>query len=173
MAVEPEGAKATVEHAGKTYYFCCTACATKFEADPRKYLNGASDTAISLIQLVGEPVESARSVQLGGNWPASKPAQTQPKGEAYICPMDPDVRQEQPGACPKCGMALEPQIPAAPATRVEYTCPMHSQIVRPGPGSCPICGMALEPRTVTVGDEANPELADMTRRFWISVALAL
>ena len=87
--------------------------------------------------------------------------------------MDPEVRQDHPGACPKCGMALEPEIPAAPTTRVEYTCPMHSQIVRSGPGSCPICGMALEPRTVTVGDEANPELADMTRRFWISVALAL
>jgi Cu+-exporting ATPase len=67
-------------------------------------------------------------------------------------------------------MALEPEMPVA-APRVEYTCPMHPQIVRPGPGSCPICGMALEPRTVTAQDEENPELRDMTRRFWISVAL--
>lgn len=52
----------------------------------------------------------------------------------------------------------------------EYTCPMHPQIVRPGPGSCPICGMALEPRQVTT-EESNPELANMTRRLWISVAL--
>jgi len=52
-----------------------------------------------------------------------------------------------------------------------YTCPMHPQIVRDAPGSCPICGMALEPREVT-GEEANPELADMTRRLWISIALA-
>ena len=57
------------------------------------------------------------------------------------------------------------------ATRVEYTCPMHPEIVRPGPGSCPICGMALEPRTVTAQEEDNPELRDMTRRFWISLAL--
>ena len=57
------------------------------------------------------------------------------------------------------------------ATRVEYTCPMHSEIVRPGPGHCPICGMALEPRTVTAQEEENAELRDMTRRFWISVAL--
>ena len=57
------------------------------------------------------------------------------------------------------------------ATRVEYTCPMHPEIVRPGPGHCPICGMALEPRTVTAQEEDNPELRDMTRRFWISVAL--
>jgi len=87
--------------------------------------------------------------------------------------MDPEVRQDRPGACPKCGMALEPEVPAAPATRVEYTCPMHPRIIRPGPGSCPICGMALEPRTVTVEDEKNPELADMTRRFWISAVLAI
>lgn len=52
-----------------------------------------------------------------------------------------------------------------------YTCPMHPQIVRDGPGSCPICGMALEPREVTA-EHANPELADMTRRLWIGIALA-
>jgi cation transport ATPase len=57
------------------------------------------------------------------------------------------------------------------ATRVEYTCPMHPEIVRPGPGACPICGMALEPRTTTARQEDNPELWDMTRRFWISLAL--
>ena len=62
-------------------------------------------------------------------------------------------------------------MPAAAATRVEYTCPMHPEIVRPGPGQCPICGMTLEPRTVTAQEEDNPELRDMTRRFWISVAL--
>ena len=62
-------------------------------------------------------------------------------------------------------------MPVAAATRVEYTCPMHPEIVRPGPGQCPICGMALEPRTVTAQEEDNPELRDMTRRFWISVAL--
>jgi Cu+-exporting ATPase len=56
---------------------------------------------------------------------------------------------------------------------VEYTCPMHPEIVRNGPGSCPICGMALEPRTVTLDQEENPELIDMTRRFWVSVVLAL
>jgi Cu+-exporting ATPase len=67
-------------------------------------------------------------------------------------------------------MALEPEFPAA-MTRTEYTCPMHPEIVRDQPGACPICGMALEPRTVTAAEEENPELRDMTRRFWISVAL--
>ena len=103
----------------------------------------------------------------------------------YTCPMHPEIRHDKPGACPKCGMALEPvaasaKLPATPPTsptpagKVEYTCPMHPQIVRDGPGNCPICGMALEPRTVTAGAaEANPELADMTRRFWISAGLTL
>jgi Cu+-exporting ATPase len=54
-----------------------------------------------------------------------------------------------------------------------YTCPMHPEIVRDAPGSCPICGMALEPRMVAAEVEANPELADMTRRFWISLALSV
>jgi Cu+-exporting ATPase len=67
-------------------------------------------------------------------------------------------------------MALEPDIPVA-ASRTEYTCPMHPEIVRPAPGSCPICGMTLEPRTVTTAAEENPELRDMTRRFWIGVVL--
>jgi len=56
---------------------------------------------------------------------------------------------------------------------IEYTCPMHPQIVRSGPGACPICGMALEPRTASIEMQENPELAMMSRRFWISVALSL
>jgi Cu+-exporting ATPase len=69
-------------------------------------------------------------------------------------------------------MALEPEVPAAPAARVEWTCPMHPQIVRDGPGSCPICGMALEPRTISAEEPENPELVDMRRRFWVGVALS-
>jgi P-type Cu+ transporter len=101
---------------------------------------------------------------------------TSPTGTVYTCPMHPDIRRPAPGTCPKCGMALEPVTPPAPTpTRVEYTCPMHPQIVRDAPGTCPICGMALEPRTVSTGadDEDNAELRDMTRRFWISLALSL
>jgi len=63
-----------------------------------------------------------------------------------------------------------PAMPSAPAAAGQWTCPMHPEIVRSGPGACPICGMALEPRTVTAEADDNPELADMTRRFWISVA---
>src|ERR1700730_6341366 len=61
--------------------------------------------------------------------------------------------------------------PAAPAGTV-YTCPMHPQVKQIGPGSCPICGMALEPEQVSLDDAPDPELIDMTRRFWMSLARA-
>ena len=67
--------------------------------------------------------------------------------------------------------ATEPH-PQTPGDTREYTCPMHPEVVQLGPGSCPICGMALEPRTVTL-DETNPELDDMTRRFWWSLLLTV
>ncbi len=69
------------------------------------------------------------------------------------------------------GDAPRPAPVAAPGTI--WTCPMHSEIRQPGPGNCPICGMALEPETVTADAGPNPELADMTRRFWIGLILAL
>ncbi len=89
------------------------------------------------------------------------------------CPMHPEIRRDHPGSCPKCGMALESVAPKGPFSKTEYVCPMHPQIVRSGPGDCPICGMTLEPRVISAGDEASPELTDMTRRFWICTALTL
>ncbi|HMB55338.1 MAG TPA: copper-translocating P-type ATPase [Thermoanaerobaculia bacterium] len=87
--------------------------------------------------------------------------------------MHPEVESATAGDCPKCGMALEPAMPAAAQTKTEWTCPMHPEVVSDSPGSCPKCGMALEPRTVSAAEEENPEYADMRRRFWISVPLAL
>ncbi len=76
--------------------------------------------------------------------------------------------------------AAQPESPAAQAKAAqstaaqaeEWTCPMHPEIVRSEPGSCPICGMALEPRNVTL-EQDNPELRDMSRRFWFAVALTV
>jgi Cu+-exporting ATPase len=68
--------------------------------------------------------------------------------------------------------AARPPAPAPPSG-AEYVCPMHPEVVKIGPGSCPICGMALEPRTVTAEVEVNPELAVMSRRFWVSLVLTL
>src|SRR6204780_2946034 len=66
----------------------------------------------------------------------------------------------------------KPAEPAAPVGAI-YTCPMHPEVRQVGPGSCPICGMALEPEQVSLDDAPDPELADMTRRFWIALALTL
>jgi P-type Cu+ transporter len=93
-------------------------------------------------------------------------------GAPYYCPMCPGVESDGPGSCPKCGMALE-RNPSAAAGRVEYTCPMHPEVVRDGPGSCPECGMALEPRTVGAAEGDNPELRDMSRRFWVAGGFTL
>ena len=69
---------------------------------------------------------------------------------------------------------LEPTKPKAAAPQgTVYTCPMHPQIRQVGPGSCPICGMALEPEVASLDTPPNPELADMTRRFWVGLVLAL
>lgn len=91
------------------------------------------------------------------------------EGRRYACPMHPEVSADAPGACPKCGMALEPVAIAA----TEWVCPMHPEIVRRAPGTCPICGMALEPRQGSEAGDENPELRDMTRRFRGSLALTV
>jgi len=180
MNVNSATANHTYEHAGKNYYFCCAHCVEKFKADPQAYLNKPASSGLVMLGMPGAKPAAhvpATTIQPAPSPEVRKPALSPPKGPksevprpAYVCPMCPEVRESKPGACPSCGMALEPEIPLA-ATRTEYTCPMHPEIVRSEPGSCPICGMALEPRTVTASAEENPELRDMTRRFLISVIL--
>jgi Cu+-exporting ATPase len=176
MTVDPSRAKATHEHAGKMYYFCCAGCKEKFSADPAKYLMPRS--LVGIASMSAHPAQIAPASTHGVSQPIVKiaaipPATRSVGANEYTCPMDPEVRQQGAGHCPKCGMALEPVVAGVPVTKTEYTCPMHPEIVRDAPGSCPICGMALEPRTVSVGEEQNPELVDMTRRFWVSVALTI
>jgi Cu+-exporting ATPase len=157
MHVEENHAAGSLVYNEQTYYLCSHHCLVKFKEDPEKFLNQQAD-------------EHADHVREHGRVVPQSPKDKAERG-IYVCPMDPEVRETHPGACPKCGMALESAAPAAPSVKTEYVCPMHPEIVRQEPGSCPICGMALEPRTVTLEEEANPELVDMTRRFWISVAL--
>jgi Cu+-exporting ATPase len=167
-----EAAGGSAEHAGHTYWFCNPGCRERFVADPGRYLvpvlavpataprPGISD---------GMPVTSATKPT-----PPLATPEASPPGRpgAYTCPMHPEVRQPGPGACPKCGMALEAEGPAlAPST--EWVCPMHPDVVRSEPGSCPICGMALEPRTVSALEKTSPELADMTHRFKVGLVLTV
>jgi P-type Cu+ transporter len=160
MNVNPATAKFVSEREGKKRYFCSRGCVDKFEADPAKYLTKLTSGFVN-------PGSSGSKQSASADTESRKREAESPV--SYVCPMCPEVREAKPGACPSCGMALEPETPLAD-TRVEYTCPMHPEIVRPEPGSCPICGMALEPRTV-VAQVENPELRDMTRRFWIGVVL--
>ncbi len=109
MAIDPGTARWTLDHAGTTFYFCSEGCQQRFRANRHRYVG-----------------------------PADK--------------------------------AAEP----AGAADAEYTCPMHPEIRQRGPGACPRCGMALEPVVITTAEEdENPELRDMTRRFWVSLALSL
>ncbi|MBX9778074.1 MAG: cadmium-translocating P-type ATPase [Xanthobacteraceae bacterium] len=107
MTVDPHTTPHRHTHHGHPYYFCSAGCRTKFAADPAKYLPGREKAS--------EPV---------------------PEGTIFTCPMHPQIRQV-------------------------------------GPGACPICGMALEPEIATADTGPNPELVDMTRRFWIGLALTL
>ncbi len=143
MTVDPAKAGATVEHGGKTYYFCCKHCAAKFNADPAQYATTPR-----------APEPPARA------------------GTKYTCPMHPEIVRDRPGSCPKCGMALVPMLPALPRA-AEYTCPMHPEIRSNRPGNCPKCGMALVPVAGTAAEEENPELRDHTRRFWVSAVLSI
>ena len=192
MNVNPATAKHVYKHAGKDLYFCCAHCLEKFKANPAGYLSAPSKAPSSGLVSLAVPVPTgkaaisppmssraehplresetdAQSRDLGSGLARTHPPSAAPPS-AYVCPMCPDVRESKPGPCPSCGMALEPEVPTA-ATRTEYTCPMHPEIVRSEPGACPICGMALEPRTVAAAPEENPELCDMTRRFWLGVVL--
>jgi Cu+-exporting ATPase len=172
MTVDPAHAAATSEYDGKLYHFCCRGCSEKFQRDPKKYLEAPAKPAATMVQIGGAPVKIAGAPAKPGTAPVQITPAPTPKATAYICPMDPEVRQDHPGACPKCGMALEPELPVAPS-KTQWTCPMHPEIVRDAPGACPICGMALEPKTVTAGPEDNPELRDMSRRFGVSVGLGV
>jgi P-type Cu+ transporter len=125
MTINPASAAGHSTHEGKTYYFCNPRCRERFVADPTRFLTPVAPASILVPGLV--PAGAARV-------PATA-TPTAGAGAEYTCPMDPEVRQIGPGACPKCGMALEP-------------------------------------RTVVL-EEHNSELDEMTRRFWVSLALTV
>ena len=143
-------------HEGEEYLFCSESCREKFAANPGGYLHPVEEKAVQDNAAAGYCPDD--TCDIGSVF--------------YTCPMHPEIRQNGPGACPKCGMALEPVSEPVQTTRTEYTCPMHPEIVQDHPGSCPKCGMALEPRTVAPQEDTG-ELDAMMRRFWVSTALAL
>ncbi len=171
MDVSP-GSPYRLQHKGEAFLFCSAHCMNKFAASPGQYLPHAGD-GHAHNHGHGHKQEQDRDLvsKLLGKGECDDGTCTVETGVIYTCPMHPEIRQDGPGSCPLCGMALEPLAQPA-ATRTEYTCPMHPEIVQDHPGTCPKCGMALEPRTVSV-EEGNEELDDMTRRFWVSTVLAI
>jgi Cu+-exporting ATPase len=174
MDVNPTKSRHFHEHGGKKYYFCSGHCVEKFKTSPEKYLSKPAPTGLATLGMTAVRKPNPRSGLMESatfDGTASRP----PKADTqlrYVCPMCPEVRESRPGACPSCGMALEPEVPVS-TSQTEYTCPMHPEIVRPQPGSCPICGMALEPRTLTSVQDENPELRDMRLRLWIGAILTV
>ena len=130
MMVDPDKAAGHVDHKGTKYHFCSKGCVAKFTADPEKFLSGKR-----------EPMH-APVMQIGGLKKSERPALQVPAVPAatrYTCPMDPEVISDKPGACPVCGMALDPMFDDLSAADI---------------------------------DAPNPELVDMTRRFWIGLVFA-
>ncbi|MGS1094983.1 heavy metal translocating P-type ATPase [Aquamicrobium terrae] len=153
MTVDPEAGKPSLVHDGHTYHFCCESCRTKFAADPDAYVTAKDPVC-------GMKVDRASARHF-----------LRHQGERhYFC----SARcLEKFEAEPEKYLGDRPAPEPMPAG-TQYTCPMHPEIVQDNPGDCPLCGMALEPMGVPTGEEGpNPELVDFTRRFWVSVALAL
>ncbi|MCL4704901.1 heavy metal translocating P-type ATPase [bacterium] len=174
-----ESTSLRAERDGQTFYFCSEHCRQKFLAQPAPQVitiqkhhrmeekSSASEHSKHEAHLHGSKSCCANPVRGASEIKPSPSAK-------YFCPMCEGVASDEPGDCPKCGMALERNPAWKSKSKVIYTCPMHPEIEQDHPGDCPICGMALEPKTVArESEEENAELRDMMRRFWIGVALTL
>lgn len=92
----------------------------------------------------------------------------------YTCPMHPEIKQDYPGDCPKCGMSLEAMTPQVFNQKTIYTCPMHPEIEQDHPGDCPKCGMTLESKSAeAANDGEQQEIKKLSRKFWIGLVFGL
>jgi len=163
-----ESSSLHAERDGQTFYFCSEHCRQKFLAQPAPQV-----ITIQKRHHVKEKPAASEHSKHEAHLHGVKPSPT----AKYFCPMCEGVVSDEPGDCPKCGMALEKNPAWKPKSKIIYTCPMHPEIEQGHPGDCPKCGMALEPKTPLVGaagtEEENAELRDMARRFRIGAALTL
>ncbi len=187
MDVDPDRNGPRIDYKGYTYYFCSDSCKNKFESDPSLYVKEEGHKTDTLSHthetahqhshehqhIHGHSHRETGSEEMRGHSHIVTSKMNTEHTADYTCPMHPEVIEHKAGDCPKCGMALEEVITEASGTKREWTCPMHPEIVKDAPGECPICGMALEPRTITLEEDENPELVNMTRRFRVSLAFSL
>ena len=172
MTVDPQTAKHKAIHQGRPYFFCCSGCKAKFEADPHHYLKKDAESAPCSCS-AAEMEENAVIDPVCGMTvnPSTAKYRADYEGRpTYFCSAGCKVKfQTDPKHYLEPNRSASPPVPEAAI----YTCPMHSEIRQVGPGSCPICGMALEPELPSGTEEPNPELAEMSRRFWIGLVLTL
>ncbi|MCB1025646.1 MAG: HAD-IC family P-type ATPase, partial [Acidobacteria bacterium] len=187
MTVTPDtaAAKYEPENGSETVYFCAVGCKEKYVSQIENSNSEISDVSKSNIH----NEQGEKHASHGG-------MRTAPEGESIdpVCGMSVapetaagsfEFEGETYHFCSKSCLTKFRQNPKSfleekeekelePESQgTEFTCPMHPEIVQIGPGSCPICGMALEPKVISLDDEPDPELIDMTRRFWISAVLSL
>ena len=162
MNVTPEKAAGSVEHAGKTWYFCGKRCLERFKSDPQKYLSPQARVEMKeeatdpVCGMKVEPAAAAGSFEHAGT-------------KYYFC--SPHCLHAFK-ADPDKYLTKAARATAAAPAGAQYTCPMHPEIVQDGPGSCPKCGMPLVPIAGT-GAADDSELRDLTRRLWLGVALSI
>jgi Cu+-exporting ATPase len=186
MTVDPATSKHRFDHQGATYHFCSAGCRSKFAADPAKYLEKAkASEKASCCGGHGNHAGHAHHHHADAGTkvrdpvcgmmvdPATSKHRVDHHGDTFhfCCAGCRSKFEADPGKYLDTTRAKAPE-PELPAGTI-YTCPMHPEIRQVGPGSCPICGMALEPEVASLDTGPNPELADMTRRFWIGGLLAL
>lgn len=150
MTVDPAKARGgSFDYEGTTYWFCSPGCNTKFAADPAGWLT-SGPKGMKAMAPTSQPMTF-----LGRKNPAPGTSNHGPKHQAPGIPN------------------LEPAAGAGSGT--VWICPMDPEVRESKPGDCPICGMALEPEvtSMTAEEPVNHELVDMTRRFWIALALSL
>ncbi len=187
MTVDPATAAGRYEYRGATYYFCATSCLDRFRADPEQALKKVQAPPVTfpssptarkpLPMMPAAPTAGALDPVCGMTvQPETAAGSHMHEGKTYyFCATscltkfksDPGYYLLPPDQRP----AREVAIPAGAA--VEYICPMDPEILETKPGACRICGMALEPKIVTMEEGPNPELDDMSRRFWWSLGPAV
>ncbi len=179
MTVAPETAAGEIEFEGNKYYFCSKGCVEKFKRQIES--KAAAPIAAAPVMLTQisrvKPTDAEMQIEIDpvcGMSVAPETAAGKYEFENKIYYFCAESCMNKFRQSPRAFLdgKIEQKMDAESAG-VEYTCPMHPEIVQIGPGSCPLCGMALEPMVISLDDAPDPELIDMTRRFWISAALTI
>ena len=186
MTVDPATAAGSHEHRGQRYYFCGLSCLERFKADPERALQPqpvsptkpTTRKPLPMMQPAPAPTETAVIDPVCGMTvqPTTAAASYEYEGKIYhFCATSclTKFRNDPIHYLTPAEQRTPLVMPVPPGGVVEYICPMDPEVLETQPGACRICGMALEPKVVSLEDERNPELEDMTRRFWICLGPSL